>query len=234
MSLANLPVPIAAFLKATVERDSRALLACFAPDAVLTDEGKTMRGAEIEAWNARLYLGAQVKVHPIHLAERDDAMVLTVIVDGDYAAFGVTGPFQLDWTFTFTGERIADLRMVQLPRPDAPAPVQAYIEATNSFDLDRATAAFAEDALTNDQHREYRGRATIRDWLAREIVGDRVTMFVTETRRHGVSTVVTAHIDGDYDKSGLPDPLILTFYFTVEGEHIDQLIILPNKTTSAA
>ena len=234
MALSNLPNPIAAFLKATADRDTRALLACFTSDAVVTDEGKPMRGAEIEAWNARLYLGAEVKVHPIQRIDRDGATVLTVIVDGDYASVGVTEPFQLDWIFTFDGERIASLRMVERPRPDAPAPVLAYISATNSFDLDRAAAAFADDALANDQQREYRGQTAIRDWLAREIIGDRVTMFVAGSRRSGSSTIVTAHIDGDYDKTGLPDPLVLTFYFTVEGERIGQLIVLHNKPTVAA
>jgi hypothetical protein len=40
---------------------------------------------------------------------------------------------------------------------------------------------------------------------------------------------VTANIDGNYDKRGLPDPLVLTFYFSAHGDRIAQLIILRNQ-----
>ena len=40
---------------------------------------------------------------------------------------------------------------------------------------------------------------------------------------------VTANVDGNYDKRGLPDPLVLAFYFTVQGDLIVQLIILRNR-----
>ena len=40
--------------------------------------------------------------------------------------------------------------------PVALPPLAAtYVEATNSFDLERLLAAFAEDALVNDQLRDY-------------------------------------------------------------------------------
>jgi hypothetical protein len=55
----------------------------------------------------------------------------------------------------------------------------------------------------------------IRAWLAKEIAGDRVTMFVTETQRHPGGVAVLAKVTGDYDKTGLPDPLELRFYFTL-------------------
>jgi len=37
-------------------------------------------------------------------------------------------------------------------------------------------------------------------------------------------------MDGTYDKTGLPDPLILSFYFSLRGDQITQLIILRNQT----
>lgn len=54
-------------------------------------------------------------------------------------------------------------------------------------------------------HREFWGIEAIRRWVARELVGDRVTG----------DTVVRGRYDGDYDKTNLPDELILTNYFTV-------------------
>ena len=46
---------------------------------------------------------------------------------------------------------------------------------------------------------------------------------------HYGDVIVTAKLDGTYDKTGLPDPLILTFYFTVRDDKITMLIILLNK-----
>jgi len=46
--------------------------------------------------------------------------------------------------------------------PNAPAALPplmaAYVEATNSFDLERLIATFAEDALVNDQLRDHWGK----------------------------------------------------------------------------
>jgi ketosteroid isomerase-like protein len=112
---------------------------------------------------------------------------------------------------------------------DLPHPVQAYLTACNSFDLAGLAAAFADDALVNDQQREYAGPDAIRSWAAREIIGDRVTMEVTRTEIRSDNIAITATIDGDYDKTGLPCPLNLTFYFSVAGDRISQLIILRNK-----
>ena len=44
----------------------------------------------------------------------------------------------------------------------------------------------------NDVRREFWGRAAITAWIAKEIVGDRVTMSVTEVIERGAETVVRA------------------------------------------
>src|ERR1700722_7984853 len=54
-------------------------------------------------------------------------------------------------------------------------------------------------------------------------------MFVTETLRHPGGVAVLAKVTGDYDKTGLPDPLELRFYFTLAGLAIAQLIVIPAK-----
>lgn len=110
-----------------------------------------------------------------------------------------------------------------------PPPVSAYIAATNAFDLDALMATFAADALVNDHRDEFASLDLIRDWAQREIVGDRVTMQVAAATCRGNSVAVNAIIDGNFDKAGLPDPLVLTFYFAVSGERIDQLVIVHNK-----
>ncbi len=113
--------------------------------------------------------------------------------------------------------------------PPLPSPVQRFIDAMNRFDFEGLSSAFAPDAIVNDHRCEFRGQEAIRGWLAKEIVGDGVTMMPTEATRRGESATVTAVMDGAYDKTGLPTPLHLTFYFSVESDRIVQLVIVYNK-----
>ena len=46
----------------------------------------------------------------------------------------------------------------------------AYVEATNSFDLERLMVTFADDALVNDQLRDYWGKPAIRECVNRDII----------------------------------------------------------------
>jgi hypothetical protein len=107
-----------------------------------------------------------------------------------------------------------------------------HIAAVNAFDEDAIVATFADDALVNDAHREFRGIDAIRRWVARELVGDRVTIAVTDVLDHYGDTTVRGRYDGDYDKTNLPDELILTNYFTVRDGKIVTLIIIRNTPAS--
>ena len=121
-------------------------------------------------------------------------------------------------------------RLPQVPPPALPPLVAAYVQATNSFDLEGLLAPFADDALVNDQLRDYWGKPAIREWAASDIIGERLTMHVVKIVEHYGHFIVTANIDGNYDKRGLPDPLVLAFYFSAYGDRIVQLIILRNQS----
>ncbi len=108
-------------------------------------------------------------------------------------------------------------------------PVERYIAAGNAIDGDALKATFADDALVNDARREFWGAAAIGRWIDREVIGARVTMAVTGAGEHYGESVVHAAMDGTYDKTGLPDPLILTHYFTVRDDRIVRLIIIRNE-----
>jgi hypothetical protein len=126
-----------------------------------------------------------------------------------------------------------DVMMKSPVPPNTPAAVPplvaVYVEATNSFDLERLVATFADDALVNDQLRDYWGQPAIREWARRDIIGERLTMNVTKVIDHHGNFIVTANVDGDFDKRGLPDPLVIAFYFTVQSDLIVQLIVLRNR-----
>jgi hypothetical protein len=115
-----------------------------------------------------------------------------------------------------------------------PSPVSAYVEATNSFNLDRFIAAFADGALVNDHRDEFIGKEQIRTWAAREIIGDHVTLKVVDVRLLGDHVALKAEVDGDFDKKGLPTPLVLNFYFSVERNLIVQLVIVLDKPKTSS
>lgn len=107
--------------------------------------------------------------------------------------------------------------------------VADHIKAVNAFDTDAIVSTFADDALVNDNHREFWGTHAIRGWVEKEMVGDHVTLDVTEVIDHHGDTYVRARFDGDYDKAGLPDPLIMTNYFSVRDGKIVRLYVIRNR-----
>jgi hypothetical protein len=110
--------------------------------------------------------------------------------------------------------------------------VAELFAAINALDTDAIMGTFADDALVNDVKREFWGRGDIRRWIEREIVGDKVTIEVTDAIQHDGLTIVQGVYDGEYDKTGLPDPLILTHYVTVAEDtgKIANLIIINNRS----
>jgi hypothetical protein len=92
--------------------------------------------------------------------------------------------------------------------------VAEHIAAVNALDLDRIVATFAPDAYVNDNRREIWGTNAIRAFMAKEFVGDHVTMEVR---------------DGSYDKTNLPEELVLTSYFGICDEKITSLTVIFNE-----
>ena len=110
-----------------------------------------------------------------------------------------------------------------------PPAVARHLAACNNHDIDAWMATFAPDALFNDVQREFDGAEAIRAFAAKEIFGDSVTFTPLQARdRHGNITV-HARVDGTYDKTGLPDPLVLSLYFSLRDDRITQLIIIHNQ-----
>jgi hypothetical protein len=105
--------------------------------------------------------------------------------------------------------------MVQLP-PIA----EAYVRSINDHDPTAFNALFTEGAIVNDAGREFRGRAAIKAWSDREIFDAKVTLEVLDAAdRHG-ETDVTTKVDGNFDRTGLPDPVIINHHINVEGGKI--------------
>ena len=110
-----------------------------------------------------------------------------------------------------------------------PPVVVEHIEAVNTFDTDRIVATFAPDAYVNDNRREIWGAGAIRKFMDKEIVGNQVTMEVREVIDHYGDIIVRTRWDGTYDKTGLPDVLVVTSYFAIRDGKITSLAIVVNQ-----
>jgi hypothetical protein len=107
--------------------------------------------------------------------------------------------------------------------------VAEHIAAVNAFDLDAIMATFADDAYVNDARREFIGAVAVRRWVEREMVGDHVTIDVREVLDHYGDTVVRGAYDGTFDKSNLPDEIVLSNYFSARDGRIVSLVVIRNQ-----
>ena len=85
---------------------------------------------------------------------------------------------------------------------------------------DLKVALFADGAVVNDVGREFRGSAAIKGWSDREIFAPRVTLEIIDAADHDGETVVTTIVDGNFDRTGLPDPVIINHHLRAEGGKI--------------
>jgi hypothetical protein len=110
-----------------------------------------------------------------------------------------------------------------------PPVVAKYLAGVNSFDVDAIVATFASDAYVNDARREINGVDAIRRWAEKEMVGDHVTVEPIEVISHYDQTIVRSRYDGTYDKTNLPDELIMSDYFNVHNGKIISLTVIRNQ-----
>jgi ketosteroid isomerase-like protein len=110
-----------------------------------------------------------------------------------------------------------------------PPIVAEHIDAVNAHDTDRIVNTFAPDAYVNDNRREIWGADAIWKFMDKEFVGDHVTMEMLEVVDHYGDTIVRAKFDGTYDKTNLPDELIMSSYFSVRHDKIVSLAVIFNQ-----
>lgn len=96
----------------------------------------------------------------------------------------------------------------------------AYVRATNNHDATAFIALFVDGAIVNDNGRVFRGLDAIKAWGDREIMGAQVTLEVLDVVDRDGETVLTTKVDGNFDRTGLPDPLIISHHITVDGDKI--------------
>lgn len=110
--------------------------------------------------------------------------------------------------------------MIVIQLPNA---VQTYFFASNEERLDALLDAFGEDAYVFDDNREFRGLEAIRSWCQSDILGARVRFELTDATEQDGAYAVIASVDGDFDKTNLPNPFLLKHTFKLDGGKIQEL-----------
>lgn len=108
---------------------------------------------------------------------------------------------------------------------EIPQAITAFIEATNAHNTDEFLATFIDSAVITDEGQEYRGIAAIKTWSDEKYVGAKITLEAVKVIDSGDKTILTVKVDGNFDKSGLPDPFLMDFHFTSDAGRIAALNI---------
>jgi hypothetical protein len=104
----SLPEPIATYVAAENADDAATPATCFAADAEVRDEGRTIQGVEaIMAWKAESKRKYQHTVEPLDVTEADGKTVLTARVAGQFPG----SPVELRFAFGLANGRIASLEI---------------------------------------------------------------------------------------------------------------------------
>jgi len=101
--------------------------------------------------------------------------------------------------------------------------VAAYLAAANRHDPAAFLACFARDAVVDDAGRVSRGIDAIRGWSEREIFAPDVTFELLAASREGDESVVTTRVEGNFDRTGLPDPVVIEHRIALADDKVSRL-----------
>jgi hypothetical protein len=104
----DLPTPIAAYAAANARLDASGMLASFAPDAVVRDDGGRHAGREeIRAWIDSATIAARAVFTPVTWREEDGRIIVEGPTTGDFPG----SPIRFTFRFTLRDGAIAALEV---------------------------------------------------------------------------------------------------------------------------
>ncbi|MFD1174808.1 nuclear transport factor 2 family protein [Paenibacillus puldeungensis] len=106
-----------------------------------------------------------------------------------------------------------------------PQIINDFLNASNKPDPNAFVDCFSDDAIVVDEGQERIGKAAIKKWSDENHFGANVTLEPRNARRDDDEIIVACKVDGDFDKTGLPDPLVLSYYFRMQDGKIARLYI---------
>src|SRR5688572_25695317 len=104
-----------------------------------------------------------------------------------------------------------------------PEAIAKYLSAVNTGAKQEFRPSFADDAVVVDVNRELRGLNAITAWADADIFGAHVHFDVLDVTESQGRTIVRVKIDGTFDRTGLPDPLVMNHEFKIKEGKITEL-----------
>ena len=105
---ARLATPITLYIAAENRGDVEAMAQCFAEDAVVRDEGKTIKGlAAIKQWKAETKRKYQHSIEALAFVQKDGKTIVTNRLTGNFPG----SPIELQFIFKLDGDKIASLEI---------------------------------------------------------------------------------------------------------------------------
>ena len=115
-----------------------------------------------------------------------------------------------------------------------PQPIARFVKAINAHNTAALLPNLSENAVITDEGQEYRGIVAIKEWSDEKCIAASVTLDVVHNMNRGGKTIATLKVDGNFDKTGLPDPFLMDFHFTLDTNKISALDIrLPGEEPRA-
>jgi hypothetical protein len=111
-------------------------------------------------------------------------------------------------------------RLVEVQAMKLSKPIDTYVQAINAGDAAALQSSFADHAVVKDVGREFRGIAAIKEWASQEIFAVNVVLEVIDAVESDGRITLKVKIDGTFDRTGLPDPLLMEHCFTLADDKI--------------
>jgi NAD(P)-dependent dehydrogenase (short-subunit alcohol dehydrogenase family) len=104
----TLPAPLQTYMRSEASRDTGLLAQCFAPDAVVEDDGQTYRGLDaIREWKRATHAKYQYTLTPLSVVRHQSEARMLAHLAGTFPG----SPAQLMYIATIAGDRIASLKI---------------------------------------------------------------------------------------------------------------------------
>ena len=104
----TLPPPLAAYFAAEAGTDTEALTGCFASDAIVRDEGRTIEGlAAIKDWKRHSKAKYKYRAEPLGVSQIGPTVKVPVRLTGSFPG----SPIEVTYDFVLAGDKIASLEI---------------------------------------------------------------------------------------------------------------------------
>jgi hypothetical protein len=106
-----------------------------------------------------------------------------------------------------------------------PQPIIEFVSAINRHSTADVLQTLGQNVVITDEGQTYQSIEEARTWCDEKCVAAMITLRMIDVSEVGDETIVAFEIDGSFDKSGLPDPFLMDFYFTIKDSKVIRLSI---------